>query len=117
MIALVAAYLTRRSVRNLSGEIEAAQSRISIASRSLGARTARVRGGLVGIGTRADALVAQLSDFDARTAVAVDDLHARRAASDSLRGQLTGGHATLNRVRDVTRLVMRAIELRRVFLG
>jgi hypothetical protein len=117
LLALTAAAWLWRSLRHATAGLRATESGLAARATALPHQLAAARTSLADFDARTEQPMGSLINLDARIATAIAELGARRAASDSLRARLVESHATLARVRETARLVMRAIELRRIFLG
>jgi hypothetical protein len=117
VIAFVGAYLGRRALARAGRVLEATNARIAAAEKKRPESLAKIHAVVDALRAQGERAATSIGEVDDRIAAAEGDLRAWRAASDSLRAQLIRGHANLNRVREGSRLVLRVIELRRVFLG
>ena len=119
-VALVAWLVGRAVSRRLSALSEglrAADARIVHEAPVMAARMGVARTDLAAVSTAAERALWSLSRFDERLDTARTGLAARRAAKDKDRARLIGARRTIIRVKKSARMVMRAIELRRVILG
>ena len=117
LLALMAAAWVWRSLDRAGDRLRVTESALAGQATAISLRLATARSGLTDLQARTEQILGSLPDADTRMATATSELGARRAASDSLRARLVESHATIARVRATARLVMRAIELRRIFLG
>ena len=117
LLALIAAAWLWRSLGRVGEGLRATESGLAAQATALPQRLAVARTSLADFQAQRDRTLGSLANLDARIDAATTELGARRAASDSLRERLIAGHATLARVREIVHVLIRAIELRRIFLG
>ncbi len=75
------------------------------------------RAGLAERGAAAEHAWLTIARFDEQVERATNTLAERRAALDALRARLEAARVNVERLKAAVRLIMRAIELRRAFLG
>ena len=118
VVALIAAVLVRRVTARTRHALLELEERLTARSTTLVADLSSMRGRLVAT-SRGDTERAlwSLATFDSRVEAAQAALRERRAASDTLRESMVRNHGALLRVVNSARALIRAIELRRDFLG
>jgi hypothetical protein len=117
VLALIGAAWLWRSLGRAGEGLQATESGLAARATALPQRLAATRTSLADFQAQIERVLGSLANLDARIDAATTELGARRAASDSLRERLIAGHATLARVREIVHVLIRAIELRRIFLG
>lgn len=118
VFALVAALLTRRITARTRHGLRELDERLTARSTTIAADLSAMRGRLVAV-SRADTERAlwSLATFDSRVEAAHAAVRERRAASDTLRASMVRNRGAVLRVINSSRALIRAIELRRDFLG
>jgi hypothetical protein len=118
VFALVAAVLVRRTTARIGHGLLELDERLAGRSTTIAADLSATRGRLVAV-SRADTERAlwSLATFDSRLEAAEAALRERRAASDTLRASMVRNRGALVSVINSARALIRAIELRRDFLG
>ena len=84
---------------------------------ALPAEVASWRATLAEVGAAAEHALWSSARFDSQVAAATVALAERREELDRLRTRLEDAQVTIERLKSAGRLIMRAIELRRAFLG
>lgn len=117
VVAAVGAFVAWRTLARVGSSLRALDERLARQAEALPVILADSRGRLVAARADGERALWALAGADARLEAARAGLAAKRDASDTLRARMISSHATLARIRETTRLLIRAIELRREFLG
>jgi hypothetical protein len=98
-------------------QLRALDARLVNATPELTGRLSGMRADLVAVSTRTERALWSLSRFDERAEAARESLARTRMALDEDRARLIAARGAIIRIKKSARMIMKMLELRRVFLG
>lgn len=117
VVMLYAAVVMRRRIRGSAEGFRRAEIVLAERAAMWPIILSTTRADLAERGAAGEQMLWTIKRFDAQVAQATVALAERRHSLDELREKLEGGRANVERAKSAIRLIMRAIELRRTFLG
>ncbi len=117
MTTLLGSVLVSRRLRRASGLLATTAQRLDERSSTMPDTLATARGRIAGLRTDAERALWSLTLFDAGLERTEAKLIAGRTALDALEERLADNRTRIGRLRDTARLALRALEMRRTFLG
>ena len=105
------------SLGELGGRLRAIEKCLDAQTPLLADRLVAARADLAGVSTRTERALWSLSRFDERAEAAQEALIKARTTLDNDRARLIAARGAIIRVQKSARMIMKALELRRTFLG
>jgi len=115
--ALLGAVLTRQALRRASASLERLDRQLVARSTTLPASLAGTREQLAGLLAATGSGTWSLARVDEQLSAAETRLRERREQLDGLRARIISARLNIARVESVIRVGLKAIEIRRTFLG
>lgn len=101
----------------VGGQLRALDARLVSETPTLADRLGAARADLAGVSTQTERALWSLSRFDERADAAQEALAKARMTLDNDRARLIAARGAIIRVQKSARLILKALELRRAFLG